>query len=131
MAARAGCDVQTVRHYEREGLLPEPPREPSGYRNYGAKHLSRLRFVRYCRALDMPLAEVRQLLTFAARPVESCELVDELLDRKIALVEQRICALQGLHAELAGLRRMCAGDSGRACAILDAFVERASSDDPP
>ena len=65
VAAKAGCDVQTVRYYEREGLLEAPEREDSGYRRYSDKHLSRLQFIRHCRALDIPLAEVRQLLDYA------------------------------------------------------------------
>ena len=71
LASRAGCDVQTVRFYERETLLEEPRREPSGYRRYDERHLTRLNFIRHCRSLDIPLAEVRQLLEFAAKPKPS------------------------------------------------------------
>jgi len=61
LAARAGCDVQTVRFYEREGLLEEPEREASGYRRYGERHVERVKFIRHCRALDLPLNEIRPL----------------------------------------------------------------------
>ena len=56
LATHAGCDVQTVRFYEREGLLEEPPRDASGYRHYDERHVSRLRFIRHLRTLDIPLA---------------------------------------------------------------------------
>ena len=59
LAHQAGVDVQTVRYYEREGLLAAPSRTQSGYRAYGPEHLERLNFVRHCRSLDMPLAERR------------------------------------------------------------------------
>ena len=66
LAHQAGVDVQTVRYYEREGLLAAPSRTASGYRAYGPEHLERLNFVRHCRSLDMPLAEIKRL----DRPVE-------------------------------------------------------------
>jgi DNA-binding transcriptional MerR regulator len=79
LARRAGVDVQTVRYYEREGLLEAPARAASGYRTYGAQHLERLSFVRHCRALDMPLAEIRRLIHLSGHPRLSCEKVDELV----------------------------------------------------
>ena len=62
LARQAGVDVQTVRYYEREGLLEAPARTGSGYRAYGPQHLERLNFVRHCRSLDMPLAEIKRLI---------------------------------------------------------------------
>ncbi|RYY59833.1 MAG: MerR family transcriptional regulator, partial [Comamonadaceae bacterium] len=60
-AGAAGVDVETIRYYEKAGLLPPPAREANGYRHYAQPHLQRLAFVRHCRALDMPLADVRSL----------------------------------------------------------------------
>lgn len=125
LARRAGCEVQTVRFYEREGLLEEPQREPSGYRAYDARHLSRVNFIRHCRSLDIPLPEVRQLLQFAARPSQSCAQVNELLDDHIKLVKERIAALRQLERQLASLRKTCDGDSSRSCAILESFMNAA------
>ena len=125
LATRAGCDVQTVRFYEREGLIEEPARTASGYRSYDDRHLGRLNFIRHCRSLDIPLPEVRQLLAFAARPDQSCAQVNELLDRHIALVQDRIRALQALEEQLVALRRTCDGDTTHACAILKAFMTSA------
>ena len=128
LAQRAGCDVQTVRFYEREGLLPEPDREASGYRRYTHDHLTQLSFIRHCRSLDIPLPEVRQLLGFAASPTESCGDVNELLDRHIELVRERIRALRNLEKQLVSLRKTCDGDSSHPCAILESFMSAAGQE---
>ena len=125
LAAGAGCDVQTVRFYEREGLLEEPGRDASGYRSYDDRHLNRLNFIRHCRTLDIPLPDVRQLLAFAAQPDQSCAQVNDLLDGHIALVKGRIEALQTLERQLVALRRTCDGDVSHPCAILESFVSAA------
>ena len=128
LAKRAGCDVQTVRFYEREGLLPEPGREASGYRRYTDHHLTQLSFIRHCRSLDIPLPEVRQLLGFAASPAESCGEVNELLDRHIELVRERVRALRNLEKQLVSLRKTCDGDASHPCAILESFISAASQE---
>lgn len=125
LAAGAGCDVQTVRFYEREGLLQEPQREASGYRRYDERHRTRLNFIRHCRSLDIPLPEVRQLLAFAASPVQSCGQVNELLDGHIALVEDRLRALKALERKLKALRQSCDGDASHSCVILESFMTAA------
>ncbi len=125
LAASAGCDVQTVRFYEREGLLEEPQREASGYRRYAERHLTRLNFIRHCRSLDISLPEVRQLLAFAAEPDQTCAQVNELLDRHVTLVRQRLQALRSLERQLVSLRKTCDGDVSRPCAILESFMTAA------
>ncbi|TFY96682.1 Cd(II)/Pb(II)-responsive transcriptional regulator [Ramlibacter humi] len=122
LASRAGCDAQTVRFYEREGLLPEPPRQSSGYRQYADGHLARLGFIRHCRSLDIPLPEVRQLLALAETPSESCGQVNGLIDRHIELVRERVRALQSLETQLVSLRRACDGDASHPCTILQSFM---------
>lgn len=121
LAAQAGCDVQTLRFYEREGLLDEPVREASGYRRYDEQALVKVRFIRHCRSLDIPLQEVRQLLALAAQPGHSCSRVDGLLDERISLVRQRIQELRALEKQLVSLRKSCDGDASHPCAILEAF----------
>lgn len=128
LAARADCDVQTVRFYEREGLLPEPAREASGYRRYTEDHVTQLSFIRHCRSLDIPLPEVRELLGFAANPTESCPEVNELLDRHIELVRERVRALRKLEKQLVNLRRTCDGDASHPCAILESFMSAAGQE---
>jgi Cd(II)/Pb(II)-responsive transcriptional regulator len=127
LAARGGCDVQTVRFYEREGLLDEPERETSGYRRYADRHLKRLQFIRHCRSLDIPLPEVRELLKFAAQPEQSCAHVDTLLDEHIQRVRQRLAALRTLQRQLLALRGRCDGDPSHSCAILESFMTAAEA----
>ena len=127
LAARGGCDVQTVRFYEREGLLDEPERETSGYRRYADRHLQRLQFIRHCRSLDIPLPEVRELLKFAAQPEQSCAHVDALLDEHIERVRQRVAALRTLQKQLLALRGRCDGDPSHSCAILESFMTAAEA----
>ena len=125
LAAQAGCDVQTVRFYEREHLLEEPGRDASGYRSYDERHLGRLNFIRHCRSLDIPLADVRRLLDFTNEPETSCAEVNGLLDTHIGLVQDRIASLQSLEKQIVALRGTCDGDASHACAILESFMSAA------
>jgi Cd(II)/Pb(II)-responsive transcriptional regulator len=125
LAAGAACDVQTVRFYEREGLLEEPARNASGYRTYDERHLTRLSFIRHLRSLDIPLPEVRQLLAYAASPQEACGPVNDLLDSHIAMVKNRIQELKALEKQLVALRKTCDGDASHPCAILESFTSAA------
>ena len=127
LAASGGCDVQTVRFYEREGLLDEPEREASGYRRYADRHLKRLQFIRHCRSLDIPLPEVRELLKFAAQPEQACAQVNALLDEHIQRVRQRLAALRTLQRQLLALRGRCDGDPSHSCAILESFMTAAQA----
>lgn len=125
LAEGAGCDVQTVRFYEREGLLGAPARDGSGYRSYGSGDLQRLRFIRHCRSLDLPLPEVRRLLAFAEQPKQSCAAVNTLLDAQIAQVKRKKKALAVLEKQLVALRESCTGPAAEPCAILDSFLQAA------
>ena len=135
LARAAGCDVQTVRFYERERLLDKPQRETSGYRRYAEADLRRLQFIRHCRSLDIALPEVRELLELATVPVQSCGQVNALLDTHIATVQRRLESLQALDRQLVALRRQCDGTTTEACAILESFMvaveEHACACHPP
>ncbi|WP_035604438.1 Cd(II)/Pb(II)-responsive transcriptional regulator [Hylemonella gracilis] len=126
LALKAECDVQTIRFYEREGLLQAPAREPSNHRRYVGNDLERLRFIRHCRSLDIPLPDIRQLLAFAAEPSQSCSNVNALLDKHIAQVRQRLKALRDLDRQLVALRARCDGDASHECAILASFMDASS-----
>jgi Cd(II)/Pb(II)-responsive transcriptional regulator len=120
LAARAECQVETVRYYERQGLLPQPARSSANYRLYQAVHLERLTFIRYCRSLGMSLDEVRVLLEFRDAPDKDCGEVNALLDRHIGHVAARIVELQGLAAQLEKLRGLCRqADAAGECGILN------------
>jgi Cd(II)/Pb(II)-responsive transcriptional regulator len=119
LAEATGTPVETVRFYEREGLLPAPARTGGNYRIYGPAHVERLAFVRHCRSLDMTLDEIRLLLRFKDAPQDDCGAVNELLDAHIGHVAQRIRQLRSLERELKQLRAQC--DEARAardCGIL-------------
>lgn len=114
-----GTQVETVRYYEREGLLPTPVRTEGNYRIYGASHVERLSFIRHCRSLDMTLGEIRILLGFKDAPEENCELVNTLLDEHIGHVAQRIQELRALERQLKTLRAQCQETQQAArCGIL-------------
>jgi Cd(II)/Pb(II)-responsive transcriptional regulator len=119
LAREFNVPVETVRYYEREGLLPLPTRTAGNYRLYSEAHRHRLSFIRRCRSLDMTLDEIRRLLRFADKPSESCKEVNELLDEHIVHVKQRVRELRRLKSELEALRERC-GDvrSIKECEIL-------------
>lgn len=120
-----GLDVETIRYYEKEGLLPAPGRQSNGYRAYSAAHLERLAFIRHCRALDMPLAEIKRLLDFASRPKADCHDIDQLIDQQLARVRARLKSMRALERQLAALRAQCAHEATGRCGILKELVAAA------
>ena len=114
-----GTQIETIRYYEREGLLPSPARTEGNFRVYTEGHVQRLTFIRHCRSLDMALDEIRTLLHFKAAPDENCGDVNALLDAHIGHVAERIRDLRALEKQLKGLRERC-GESKVAadCGIL-------------
>ncbi|QFT54799.1 Cd(II)/Pb(II)-responsive transcriptional regulator [Microbulbifer sp. THAF38] len=108
-AKRAGCKVETVRYYEQVGLLPQPSRSEGNYRLYSEEHLAQLRFIRHCRSLDMPLEDIRNLLTLRERPKEHCGEINALVDEHIDRVNSQMALLEQLRESLMALRSQCAG----------------------
>lgn len=122
LAQRTGCLVETIRYYERVGLLAPPDRGTNNYRSYEQVHAERLGFIRHCRALDMTLYEIRKLLELRDFPEQNCAEVNAMLDRHITEVKKRITALSVLESQLGRLRSRCnATDLTRECAILTAL----------
>lgn len=122
LARESGCQVETVRYYEREGLLPPPERSSGNYRLYRQHHVERLRFIRHCRTLDMTLDEIRSLLGVRDRPDENCGEVNALLERHIDHVARRIEELQALERQLRELRGRCQeAQAARDCRILQSL----------
>ena len=120
LATRAGCPVETIRYYEREGLLRAPVRSNGNYRLYSKAHVERLSFIRHCRALDMTLEEIRRLLHFRDSPQENCDGANQLLEQHIGHVAARIADLNALARQLKALRRQCrAAKEARDCGILN------------
>ena len=107
LAEATGTPVETIRFYEREGLIPAAQRSDNNYRMYTAAHAERLAFIRHCRNLDMALDEIRSLLRLRDAPPEDCGEVNQLLDEHIGHVAQRIRELRALEKELKELRARC------------------------
>lgn len=126
LAKATGTQAETIRYYEREGLLAEPARTDANYRRYDDTHVARLSFIRHCRSLDMTLDEIRALLRFKDDPAANCEAVNELLDEHIDHVAERIRELKRLQAELKDLRAQCDAH-GATCGILGALDKKGKS----
>lgn len=119
LATATATAVETIRFYEREGLIPAPQRSAANYRSYVPAHVERLAFIRRCRSLDMALDEIRALLRFKDHPGADCGDVNTLLDAHIRHVAERVRELLALEKELAELRARCPSDAaGADCEIL-------------
>jgi Hg(II)-responsive transcriptional regulator len=123
LARRARVNVQTVRYYERRGLLPEPDRTPSGYREYTDATLDRLRFIRRAQELGFTLSEIGELLVLRLDPHTTAAAVKARAESKIADVDRRIHDLQRIKHALTHLAGRCHGGRGPVgdCPLLDAL----------
>lgn len=119
LAKLTDCPVETIRYYEREGLLSEPARSEGNYRLYTQEHVERLTFIRNCRSLDMTLDEIRSLLTLRDSPQDQCESVNAVIDDHIQHVNARIASLLALQEQLTDLRERCSEGAPDHCGILD------------
>ncbi len=129
LAKTASTQTETIRYYEREGLLPEAPRSEANYRVYDSTHINRLAFIRHCRSLDMSLGEIRALLHFKDAPTENCTEVNGLLDEHIGHVATRIRELKALEKELKALREECtSGQDAASCGILSGLETAAQAE---
>ena len=119
LAERTQTPVDTIRYYERVGLLPKPDRTASNYRTYSVEAAQRLDFIRRCRRLDMSLEEIGALLSFCDVPTRNCKAVNDVLDEHIRHVDQRLEELQRLARDLKQLRSVCRSPgSTEDCRIL-------------
>ncbi|MFZ6847890.1 Cd(II)/Pb(II)-responsive transcriptional regulator [Undibacterium sp. RuRC25W] len=126
LASATGVDLETIRYYEKQALLPAPAREDNGYRSYTAEHLERLSFIRHCRALDIPLADIRRLVSFIQSPAEDCGDINHLIDQQIARVKARLKSMKALEKQLSQLRARCDDrHHGKECGILHELVSAA------
>ena len=127
LAQAVGTQSETIRYYERAGLLPEAARTDTNYRVYHPSNIQRLAFIRHCRSLDMTLEEIRTLLQFKDALEENCEQVNDLLDEHIEHVATRISELKILQKDLKALRAQCTSDrTALECGILSRLDEASS-----
>ena len=119
LSGLTGVTAKTIRYYESIGLIPEPPRKPSGYRDYGDSDVEVLRCVSKARLLGFPLKDVTQLLSLWQDRGRSSAEVKALTESHITDIEQRIEELQSVRRTLLDLSRRCHGDTRPDCPILD------------
>ena len=127
LSESTGTAVETIRFYEREGLIPIAPRADNNYRVYTAAHAERLAFIRHCRNLDMTLDEIRTLLRLRDAPSQDCGEIIALLDEHIGHVTHRIRELRALQKDLKALRARCGTPHAiEQCGILNEINTAAS-----
>ena len=129
VARRAGVGVETVRFYERQGLLEEPPRRASGYRQYPEQVVARLHFIKRAQRLGFSLKEISELLLLRVDSHTSCEEVRQRTEAKIASVERKLVELQRMRQALLQVHSLCigSGPTGR-CPMLDALDQQVPQD---
>jgi DNA-binding transcriptional MerR regulator len=116
-----GTKIETIRYYEKIGLLPAPRRTAGNYRSYAAEHLQRLGFIRRARELGFSIEDVRELLKLAAHGEQPCEEVDQLVVRHLETTEKKIEALTRLRRELRGTLASCKGGRIAECRVIQAL----------
>ncbi|MGC1551122.1 MAG: heavy metal-responsive transcriptional regulator [Rhodanobacter sp.] len=124
VAKRVGVAIDTIRYYEREGLLPEPERRASGYRSYGEGTVRQLRFIRRAKDLGFTLEEIRDLLALSADRQRGVKAVKQRAEQRLAAIQTRIAELQRVHDGLQQLITSCPGHgSPDQCPILRALTD--------
>jgi Cu(I)-responsive transcriptional regulator len=121
IADATGTKVETVRYYERIGLLPPPRRTSGNYRSYDAEHFSRLAFIRRSRDLGFTIEQIKELLGLADQKERSCGAVDAIARQHLREVERKIADLERLAQELRQLSEQCRGGTIAECRILEAL----------
>jgi len=122
LARAADTKAETIRYYERIGLLPDPPRTAGNYRAYSAEHVRRLIFTRRARDLGFSIDQIRALLDLAEEEGQSCEAVDAIARKHLADVKRKLADLSALRRELDSLIGRCRHGTVAECRILDAFA---------
>jgi Cd(II)/Pb(II)-responsive transcriptional regulator len=126
LAKATGTDTETLRYYERIGLLAPPVRQANGYRSYPEQAVQQVRFIRHCRDLGISLAESEQILKLSQQPEADCDEINRILAAHVTQVRARMQALQTLEQQLLALQGQC-GTSQRTadCGILRDLVAAA------
>jgi MerR family mercuric resistance operon transcriptional regulator len=121
VAELTGCNIETIRYYERIGIIPAPPRKGS-YRDYSPSDIDRLRFVRRGRQLGFSLEEIQTLLVLAPRSEAECETVQALAEQHLHNVRSKIEDLSKIESALAHLVAQCDTRSGERCPVVESLA---------
>jgi len=125
LSRATGTNIETIRYYERIGLLPEPDRTAANYRSYGDTHRARLAFVRHSRDLGFTIAEIRSLLDLSDDPSRDCSEADRIASAHLAQVEDKIAQLTLLRDELTRIVGRCRGGIAADCRVIEALGDHA------
>lgn len=121
LARATGCNIETIRYYEKTGLLPDPPRSAAGYRIYSAAHATRLRFILRARKLGFSMEDIRGLMGLDDGAAPTCAEVKERTKRHLADVRAKIADLRRIESVLAATASRCSGAEVPNCPVLDAI----------
>lgn len=124
IARRSGFGIETIRFYERNGLIEPPPRKPSGYRQYPESVIFRLSFIKRSKELGFSLREIKELLSLRVSPTTTCSDIRERAEAKIADIEGKIRSLESIKEVLTRLTTSCGGRGPVSeCPILEALEQ--------
>jgi DNA-binding transcriptional MerR regulator len=121
LARATNTKIETIRYYEKIGLLPAPGRTSGNYRSYAAGHLQRLGFIRRARELGFSIEDVRELLKLAPHGEQPCDEVDQIVARHLETTEKKIETLKRLRRELRRTLASCKGGPIADCRVLQAL----------
>lgn len=123
LARVTGVKAETVRYYERIGLLPAPERTESNYRDYGSRDRECLVFIRNARRLGFEIIDIRSLLSLGNQPEKTCDEVGRIATGHLAAVEEKVALLERLRSELRGMISQCEGGQISDCRIMNSLVD--------
>ncbi|MEE8417998.1 MAG: Hg(II)-responsive transcriptional regulator [candidate division Zixibacteria bacterium] len=123
LAKMAGVNIETIRYYEKQGILPEPDRSPSGYRQYDEETVNRIRFVKRAQKLGFSLSEIKQLLKLSEGEITDCDEVKDIALKKLEAIREKIINLQKLDSILSNLATQCDRQQTiKGCPIIEALM---------
>lgn len=128
LSRATGTNIETIRYYERIGLLPAPARTDTNYRSYGDAHCARLRFVRHSRELGFTIEEIRSLLDLSDHPERDCTDADRIASAHLEQVEAKIAQLSALRDELTRIVGRCRGGLAGDCRVIEALGDHGQCD---
>jgi len=128
LARATGTNAETIRYYERIGLVRRPERTQSNYRDYSPTDAERLAFIRHARGLGFELGDVRSLIDLAEEPERDCGEADVIASRHLSAVEEKIARLERLRDELKRMISQCRGGKVASCQILEALGDHRQCD---
>lgn len=127
LSKRTGCNIETIRYYEKIGLMPNPPRSPGGHRMYGDDHLRRLRFIRRGRELGFGVEDVRGLLELVDGGAYSCAEIQALTLDHVGRIKLKIADLRRIERVLTKVAAQCDQGEVPDCPVIDVLFQPASA----